>query len=122
MKARLAAARAEQQSVLHKRNAPMAAFDANDPDATRKMRELFGPGQLDQLIRQAFQVGRMILPEGRRTVDELEKQLRRVIDRVQGFARGRQTVRPGHIGQVQAVGPKYRMENTITRRSSSLTM
>jgi|tagenome__1003787_1003787.scaffolds.fasta_scaffold15512412_1 hypothetical protein len=59
----------------------MAAFDANDPDAARRMRELFGPGQLDQLIRQAIQMGWMMLPEGRRTVDELEKQLRRVMDR-----------------------------------------
>ncbi len=59
----------------------MAAFDANDPGAVRKLREVFGPGQPDQLVRQAIQVCWMMLPEGRQTADELEAQFRRVAER-----------------------------------------
>jgi hypothetical protein len=59
----------------------MAMFDANEPNAAKKMREMFGPGQVDQTIQHAIQMCWMMLPEDRKTVDELEKQLRRVIDR-----------------------------------------
>ena len=59
----------------------MAMFEANDPDATNKMREMFGPGQVDQQIRQAVHLCWMMLPQDRKTVDELEKQIRRILDR-----------------------------------------
>jgi hypothetical protein len=59
----------------------MAMFQANDPDAVKRMREMFGPGQVDQQIRQAIHVCWMMLPEDRKTVDELEAQLRRIVDR-----------------------------------------
>jgi hypothetical protein len=45
------------------------------------MREMFGPGQVDEQIRQAMHVCWIMLPEDRKTVDELEKQMRRIIDR-----------------------------------------
>jgi hypothetical protein len=45
------------------------------------MREMFGPGQVDQQIRQAIHVCWMMLPEDRKTVGELETQMRRIIDR-----------------------------------------
>jgi hypothetical protein len=32
----------------------MAMFEANDPGAADKMREMLGPGHVDQLIRQAI--------------------------------------------------------------------
>jgi hypothetical protein len=59
----------------------MAMFETNDPDGTKRMREMFGPFQVDQQIRQAIQFCWMMLPEDRKTVDELEKQMRRIIDR-----------------------------------------
>ena len=59
----------------------MAVFEANDPDNIRKMHEMFGPSQVDQQIRQAIHICWMMLPEGRKTVDELEKQIRRIMDR-----------------------------------------
>jgi hypothetical protein len=59
----------------------MAMFDGNDPEAARKMRGMFGPGQVDQHIRQTIQLCWMMLPEDRKTVDELEVQMRRIIDR-----------------------------------------
>ena len=59
----------------------MAAFRNDDPDAGDKMRHVFCPGQIDQEIRQAIQMCWMMLPEDKKTVDEVEKQLRRIVDR-----------------------------------------
>jgi hypothetical protein len=59
----------------------MAAFSNDDPDANDKMRNMFGPGQIDQSVRQAIQMCWMMLPDGAKTVDELEKQFRRIVDR-----------------------------------------
>lgn len=59
----------------------MAMFDMDDPDAARKMREMFSPVQIEQSVRQAMQFCWMMLPEDAKTVDELEKQFRRIVDR-----------------------------------------
>jgi hypothetical protein len=59
----------------------MAMFDKNDPEAEKKMREMFGPGQIDQSVRQAIQICWMMLPQNAKTVDELEKQFRRIVER-----------------------------------------
>jgi hypothetical protein len=59
----------------------MAMFEANDPGAADKMREMLGPGDVDQLIRQAIHLCWMMLPAGKRTIDELERQLRRIVER-----------------------------------------
>jgi hypothetical protein len=50
-------------------------------DAAEKMADFFGPGQVDQTIRQAIHFCWMALPKGRRNADELEKQVRRIVDR-----------------------------------------
>lgn len=59
----------------------MAYFDANDDDAMDKMRDMFGPTQVDQQIRQAIHFCWMGLPKDKRNVDELERQIRRLVDR-----------------------------------------
>jgi hypothetical protein len=59
----------------------MAGFPHDDPETPKKMREMFGPGQIDQSVRQAIQFCWMMLPENAKTVDELEKQFRRIVDR-----------------------------------------
>ena len=59
----------------------MAMFDPNDPEARKKMRAMFSPGQIDQSVRQAIQMCWMMLPDRNKTVDELEKQFRRIVDR-----------------------------------------
>jgi hypothetical protein len=65
----------------------MAAFISNvkvsgegggDPE---KFRDFFGPAQIDQSIRMAVQFCWMQLPKSRRNHDELEKQIRRIVDR-----------------------------------------
>jgi len=45
------------------------------------MAEFFGAGQIDQSVRQAVQFCWMALPKERRTPEELEKQLRRLLER-----------------------------------------
>jgi hypothetical protein len=59
----------------------MAFFDKDDPDAAEKMRAMFSPGQVDQIVRQAIQMCWMMLPASRKTVDEVEKEFRRIVDR-----------------------------------------
>ena len=59
----------------------MAVFDPNDDDALDKMRSMFGPTQIDQQIRQAIHFCWMGLPKEKRNVDELERQIRRLVDR-----------------------------------------
>ena len=50
-------------------------------DASEKMAEMFGSGQIDQMIRQGVHFCWMALPKDRRNADELEKQVRRIVDR-----------------------------------------
>jgi len=52
-----------------------------DPDAGARMRAFFSPQQVDQLVRQAIQFCWMSLPPERQNADEIEKQIRRVVDR-----------------------------------------
>jgi ATP-dependent Clp protease ATP-binding subunit ClpA len=50
-------------------------------DAEEKMRHLFGPGHIDQFVRQAVQTCWMMLPKDKRTTEELENQIRRLFER-----------------------------------------
>lgn len=59
----------------------MAMFNKDDPEAAEKMRQMFSPAQIDQSVRQAMQFCWIMLPENAKTVDELEKQFRRIVDR-----------------------------------------
>ena len=56
-------------------------FDPNDPEQAGRFRAMFGPHQVDQLIRQAIQFCWMGLANDKRNVDEVEKQIRRIVDR-----------------------------------------
>ena len=61
----------------------MAAYFAKSDqgDEDPMMHDYFGPTQVDQFVRQAIQMCWMALPKGRKNPDELEKQLRRIVDR-----------------------------------------
>jgi len=59
----------------------MAHFDENDPEAVNKALDMIGPGKIDQHFRQAIQWCWMMLPKDRKTIDELETEVRRLIDR-----------------------------------------
>jgi hypothetical protein len=59
----------------------MAMFEAGDPGAGDKMRLMFGPGHVDEQIRQAIHFCWMMLPDDRKSVAELEQQFRRIVER-----------------------------------------
>jgi hypothetical protein len=59
----------------------MEEFDAKDPEAMKRMQAFFGPLQVDQQIRHAIQFCWMAMPPDKQTVDEVEKQIRRMVDR-----------------------------------------
>jgi hypothetical protein len=56
-------------------------IDPNDEEGAEKMREFFSPSQIDHQIRQAIQFCWMALPKEKRNVDEVERQIRRLVDR-----------------------------------------
>jgi hypothetical protein len=53
--------------------------EGDDPAA--RMAEVFGPAQIDQLIRQAIQFCWIGMPKERRSADEVEIQVRRMFER-----------------------------------------
>ncbi len=59
----------------------MALFSGDDPNAGDNFRKMFGPDQIDQQIRQAIRFCWMMLPDEKRSVDEVERQVRRIVDR-----------------------------------------
>jgi hypothetical protein len=63
------------------------ASEANDPKSLDKMRSFFGPQHVDQQIRQAIQVCWMALPAERKNANEVEKEIRRVMERALGNLR-----------------------------------
>jgi hypothetical protein len=58
-------------------------FDPNESDEkrTEAFRAMMSPGQIDHTIRQTIQFLWMMLPKEKRNVDEVEKELRRLVDR-----------------------------------------
>jgi hypothetical protein len=56
-------------------------FDPGDEDQSEKFRQFFNPHYVDSLIRNAIQGAWMIVPKEKRTVDEVEQQIRRMVDR-----------------------------------------
>lgn len=63
----------------------VANSDGNDDEKPsnpfEQMHEMMGPGHVDSTIRQAIQSCWMALPKDRRNVDEVEKEIRRLVDR-----------------------------------------
>lgn len=59
----------------------MEKFDPNDPARMASMRDFFGPQMIDEQVRQAISFCWMALPPDRRNVDEVEKEIRRLVDR-----------------------------------------
>jgi hypothetical protein len=45
------------------------------------MREMFGPGHVDQMVRSAIQACWSALPKERKNADEVEKEIRRLVER-----------------------------------------
>jgi hypothetical protein len=59
----------------------MAFARMDDPEGMDRMREFMGPGQVDQMIRQAIQFAWAMLPDDRKTVMDVERVIREIVDR-----------------------------------------
>ncbi len=59
----------------------MEKFDPNDAKQEKRMREFFSPEMVDQQIRSAISSCWMMLPKKKRNVAEVEKQVRRIVER-----------------------------------------
>jgi hypothetical protein len=60
----------------------MAMFlESDNRDAGERIADVFGPSHIDHMIRQAVQHCWMSLPKERRTAEEMERQIRRLVDR-----------------------------------------
>ncbi len=59
----------------------MAFFASDDPESGDRMRSFMGPSQVDEQIRQAIHFTWMSLPEDRRTVAEVERVVRQILER-----------------------------------------
>lgn len=55
-------------------------IDPSDSESTERFRRMAAP-QIDQMVRQAISTCWMILPAERQNVDEVEKEIRRIVDR-----------------------------------------
>jgi hypothetical protein len=59
----------------------MALFRSGDPEAAKRIRALLGPDAVGRQIRQAIQFCWMALPDKKKTADNVEKEIRRVVER-----------------------------------------
>lgn len=55
--------------------------DDGGGDPAEKMADFFGPGHVDQMIRHGVHSCWTALPKERRNAEELEKQVRRIVER-----------------------------------------
>ena len=52
-----------------------------DPDSPDRFSEMFGPGQIDCQLRSLLQMSWMLLPDDKKTIDDLERLFRPIVDR-----------------------------------------
>lgn len=60
--------------------AKVVKFGPDGPDP-EKFRDMLGPGHVSQSVQMAIQACWMMLPPDRKTVDDLEAEFRRLVDR-----------------------------------------
>ncbi len=56
-------------------------FDPGDEAQMKKFRKVFNAHHVDTLIRNAIQAAWLIMPEEKRTVDVVERLIRRMVNR-----------------------------------------
>jgi hypothetical protein len=59
----------------------MAFASNDDPESLERLRSFMGPGHVDQMVHQAMQCAWMMLPDDRKTVAEVERVIRQIVDR-----------------------------------------
>ncbi len=57
------------------------AEPGDEGESAENFRQFFNPAQVDTMIRQAIQFCWTMLPKEKRNVEEMERQIRRMVDR-----------------------------------------
>jgi len=57
--------------------------------------EAFGPGEVDRHVRNLIHICWMVMPPGKKTLDDVEREIRRVLDRALRDLREDQKLRDG---------------------------
>ena len=56
-------------------------FDASGGDDHEKMRKFMGPQAIDEQVRSAIHMCWMMLPPEKKNIEEVEKHVRKIVDR-----------------------------------------
>ena len=56
-------------------------FSSDDAEAQKRMRDMFGPEQVDQSIRQAISTCWMLMPADKKNPDAIAVEIRRIVER-----------------------------------------
>ena len=83
--------------TTHVHHASGGGGDEERQKAKNAMRDMFGPAAVDQAIRNAITQCWMMLPEGRKHVDAVEAEIRRLVDRA--LSNLREDARAFGVGQ-----------------------
>lgn len=59
----------------------MTEADGDPENSGEMMRRMFGPQAVDNAIRQAISTCWMVLPDDKRTAENVEAEIRRLVDR-----------------------------------------
>jgi hypothetical protein len=59
----------------------MAYFNGGDPEGAKNLRDMMGPHAVDQQIRQAVSMCWLLLPDGKKSIEAVEAEIRRLVDR-----------------------------------------
>jgi len=65
--------------AVHTTNVTCESSEGGDPK--KAMREMFGPGAVDQQIRTAISTCWMMLPEDKRSPENVAREVRRIMER-----------------------------------------
>jgi hypothetical protein len=85
----------KQMSKKAKDDSCQMTFSTSDLDE-EKMREFFSPAQVDLTVRQAIQMCWMMLPKKKRNPKNVEKEVRRQMDRaIRDFKKDFDTFKSG---------------------------
>jgi hypothetical protein len=67
-------------------NEEITMLDHSDADSEKSI-EAFGPNAVDRQLREAIQLCWMLMPSNRKSIDEVEKEIHRMVERAFGEMR-----------------------------------
>jgi hypothetical protein len=73
----------------------MGFIPSDDSESLERTREFMGPGEVDDMVRQAVQTAWTALAKEKRTLAEVERVVRRLVDRAfEDFREDKELISP----------------------------